>query len=104
MTGRGAGWCAGNDAPGIAIQGSGRGLGMGFGRRGGRGGRGRGWRHMFFATGRPGWARSRTVVGGPSAEAEVADLRAEASWLDQSLNAVKARIAALAQPGSTSDE
>ena len=44
MTGRAAGFCAGNTAPGYANFGGGRGRGMGFGRGGGFGrGFGRGW-------------------------------------------------------------
>jgi hypothetical protein len=58
MTGRRAGYCADYDAPGFANPVSGRGYGRGwFGGWGlGRGGGGRGWRHRFYATGRPGWA------------------------------------------------
>ena len=51
-TGRGAGFCAGYDAPGYANAIPGR----GFWGRGWRGG-GRGWRHMYYATGLPGWMR-----------------------------------------------
>ena len=59
MTGRGAGFCAGYDVPGYMNNtpgrgfGGGRGWGMGRGFRGG----GRGWRHQYYATGLPGWAR-----------------------------------------------
>lgn len=49
MTGRGAGFCAGNGVPGYANQGFIRGRGFGGG--------GRGWRNRYFATGLPGWAR-----------------------------------------------
>ncbi len=60
MTGRAAGFCAGYNMPGYANPIPGRGLGWGFGRGfwgwGGRGG-GRGWRHWYYATGLPGWAR-----------------------------------------------
>ena len=52
MTGRGAGFCAGYDAPGYGNPIPGR----GFWGRGWRGG-GRGWRHMYYATGLPGWMR-----------------------------------------------
>lgn len=62
MSGRAAGYCAGFGMPGYANPLPGQGFGMGFGRgRGawgrGFGGGGRGWRHMYFATGLPGWAR-----------------------------------------------
>ncbi|MFH2054780.1 MAG: DUF5320 domain-containing protein [bacterium] len=50
LTGRGAGLCRGYDAPGFANP------GYGGGFRHGRGG-GRGWRHRYYATGLPGWAR-----------------------------------------------
>ncbi|MBC8249869.1 MAG: DUF5320 domain-containing protein [Anaerolineales bacterium] len=56
MTGRAAGFCAGHDVPGYANPIPGRGFGRGFWGRGWRGG-GRGWRHMYYATGLPGWMR-----------------------------------------------
>ena len=60
MTGRGAGYCAGYPAPGFMNAIPGRGFGgRGFYGRG-RGG-GRGWRHWFYATGLPGWARAGWV-------------------------------------------
>ena len=79
MTGRGAGYCSGYaapgyDAPGWANWGPGRrfagrgGRGMRAGRGGGYGaGRGGGyrWRHWYYATGTPGWAR----WGAPPAQA-----------------------------------
>ena len=60
MTGRGAGYCAGYGAPGYMNPVGGRGYGLGFGRGwGGRfGGGGWGYRHQFYATGLPGWARA----------------------------------------------
>jgi hypothetical protein len=59
-SGRAAGYCAGFERPGYANPAPDRGFGMDFGRGrgfGGRGGGGRGWRHMFHATGKPGWMR-----------------------------------------------
>ena len=56
MTGRAAGFCAGYDAPGYANPVPGRGFGRGVWGRGWGGG-GRGWRHMYYATGLPGWVR-----------------------------------------------
>ena len=50
MTGRGAGYCAGYDAPGFANP--------AFGGGGGAYGRGRGLRNQYYATGLPGWARA----------------------------------------------
>jgi len=52
MTGRAAGYCAGYPVPGYAnpfVPGWGRGMGWR--------GSGRGWRHMYWTTGLPGWAR-----------------------------------------------
>ncbi|MBN2007892.1 DUF5320 domain-containing protein [candidate division KSB1 bacterium] len=48
MTGRAAGFCAGYQVPGFANPVAGR----GFWRAGGRG-----HRHMYYATGLPGWTR-----------------------------------------------
>ena len=49
MTGRAAGYCAGNTAPGYANSWGGRGMGYGFGRGAGWGrGMGRGWRGYGF--------------------------------------------------------
>ena len=56
MTGRGAGYCGGNQATGSEVteqQESG-------GRGRGGGGRRRGWRNMFHATGLTGWQRTVT--------------------------------------------
>jgi len=58
LTGRAAGICAGNGAPGYANPVAGRcGGGFGRGRGGMGGGSGRGFRKLFFATGLPGWMR-----------------------------------------------
>ena len=60
MTGRAAGFCAGNGMPGYTNPIPGRGFGMGFGRgRGFGGGGGRGW-------GR-GWAQAGVPYGTPYA-------------------------------------
>ena len=57
MTGRGAGYCAGYDRPGY--------MNPGFGYRAfGRGGfGGHGYRHWYYATGLPFWARSGGYAG-----------------------------------------
>ena len=53
MTGRGAGFCAGNSVPGYANPMPGQGVfGMGLGR-----GRARGMRNGYWATGVSGWTR-----------------------------------------------
>ena len=89
-TGRGAGWCAGYERPGYANPASRLGLGLGY-RNGGRGG-GRGWRNMYYATGLPGWARAGAVPPVPAAEQELADLKAQATWLGDQLAGISKRI------------
>jgi len=82
MTGRRAGYCAGFDAPGY-------GYGMGWGRGGFVGGRG--WRHRFFATGRPGWMAFE-YGPPPTGEQELSGLKQEAEWLKGQLEAINRRI------------
>ncbi len=101
MTGRAAGYCAGYSVPGYANPIPGRGYGRGFG--GGGGGRGgRGWRHRYYATGVPGWAR----FGGyaqpynymqpyqqPEPEVEKQMLKEQADALQAELEQIKKRLA-----------
>jgi hypothetical protein len=106
MTGRGAGYCGGYDAPGWANWGPGRRF-YGRGRRGGygpfpaygragAGGGGRGWRHWYHATGLPRWARWGTpaawaadpVYGPPLREQEIETLKDQAEWLREQLEAI----------------
>jgi hypothetical protein len=97
MTGRGMGYCAGYGAPGY--------MNPAFGRMGlGRGGGGRGWRHMYYATGLPGWARfgyasawGAPPVYGPyapqvTAEQETQMLKEQAEWLKGQLEAIGKRL------------
>jgi hypothetical protein len=112
MTGRGAGYCAGYGAPGYANPMPGRGFGLGWGRGGGWG-RGRGWRHMYYATGLPGWARygyapawgepPAAAYGPygapPTPEQETEFLKSQAEMLKQELEAISQRIAELEQKG-----
>lgn len=118
MTGRGAGYCAGYDAPGYANPWPRMGMGWRRGRGGGRGGwgRGRGWRHGYYATGMPFWARHGYGYGppagyappagygpyaaAPTREEEMAGLRAEAEWLRENLEAITSRIEELEQEGA----
>lgn len=104
MTGRAAGFCAGYGVPGYLNAIPGRGLGMGYGRGcgGGRGrfaagpgGGGRGWRHMAYATGLPGWQRgagawpARGAVPPPPAlsrEQQVAELKKQAEYFKGALS------------------
>ena len=94
MTGRGAGWCAGYDRPGFANAVPGFGRGMGY-----RAGGGRGWRNMYYATGLPAWARGGVIPPAPPVQAtpdqEMMELRTQASWLAQQLEAIQRRIETL---------
>jgi len=104
MSGRAAGYCTGSPVPGYMSAGPGRGS-RGWGRgRGfwGRGG-GRGWRHSYYATGIPGWARGgwgygpTVPYGVPFAppvpkEQEMEFLREQADYFDATLEEIKKRI------------
>ena len=105
MTGRAAGFCAGFGTPGYANPAPGRGFGMGFGRGRGFGGRGggggRGYRHMFYATGLPGWLRSgggggRASYAAPTPTAERDYLKGVAESLQGQLDEIKKRLDDLA--------
>lgn len=93
MTGRAAGYCAGYPVPGYMNPIGGRGY-WGWGR--GRGG-GRGWRHWFYETGLPGWARAGLGFAAPvgptvTAEQELAALKQQAEFLQNSLGQISERI------------
>jgi hypothetical protein len=99
MTGRRAGYCAGHDVPGFTNPLPGRGYGRG-GWRGWGGGRGYGWRHRFYAWGRPGWASYWYGLPGeyappPTREQELEGLKREAGWLKEQLDAINQRIGEL---------
>jgi hypothetical protein len=100
MTGRAAGFCAGFGVPGYMNPMPG--YRMGFGR-GGWGGRG--WRHMYYATGLPGWARwgSFPLVppAAPTAEEEVAVLKRQAEALKAEMEAINQRIETLSRAGES---
>jgi hypothetical protein len=98
MTGRGAGWCAGYERPGSAASTPGRSAGVGY-RCGGRG-----WRNMYYATGLPGWARTGAVPRGPAAGQELADLKAQATWLAGRLDEVQKHIEDMEGRGSAGAE
>lgn len=103
MTGRGMGFCTGNDRPGCYEPGPGMGRGRSFGRGGGGrglGGGGRGWRNMFHATGLPGWARfggygPGAAPAAPDPEAEKQALRGQADALRGQLDQIQSRLDAL---------
>jgi hypothetical protein len=92
MTGRAAGYCAGQDVPGYANPGFGNGQRLGF-----RGG-GRGWRHVYNTTGMPRWARTdyRYMPPAPAPESELAALQAQVRQLGDDLDALNKRIAEIA--------
>ncbi len=106
-TGRGAGFCAGYPAPGWANRGPGRGF---FGRRGrdirrGFGSGGWGWRHWYYTTGLPHWARwdappsTAYDAAHPSLsrEQEVQMPQEEAEWLKSQFDAINKRLDELSQ-------
>lgn len=72
MSGRGMGFCAGYNVPGCMN-------GHGFGMH-------RGYRHMFYATGVPGWARFG------NAKDEKSYLKAQAQYLEDQLKYIKDRL------------
>jgi hypothetical protein len=110
MTGRAAGYCAGSNMPGYMNPGPGRGS---WGR-GAWGGGGRGWRHWYYATGLPGWARAGWGLPAwgaapypyappipPDAieETELETLKAQAGSLERTLQALRRRIEKLEGEG-----
>ena len=98
MTGRGAGYCAGNNMPGFAAPGWGRGFGRGRGRGYGRGfgrgygfGRGFGWRSFWQQPVIPVYG-SPAYPMQPSKEEQVKMLEAEKSEIEAELEALKKEI------------
>ncbi len=102
VTGRGAGFCAGYGLPGY-LNPVGRGFGRGAGFMGGfGGGRGRGWRHQYWATGLPGWARydwnypipAYFGVEGeaPNRKVELESLKEQAKYYGKALENINKRI------------
>ncbi len=94
MTGRGAGYCAGNGAPGYVNPVYG-GRGRGFG------GGGRGWRNMYYATGQPGWARGyapypaypgAAYPGNFTPEREVEALKSQTNFFQKQVEVLNERI------------
>jgi len=86
----------------------GRGYGLGFGRGwGGRfGGGGWGYRHQFYATGLPGWARAGyapaygPAPAAPTETQEATFLENQVSLLREELEALEQRLAELRQGGA----
>ncbi len=98
MTGRAAGFCAGNAAPGFAAWGAGPGYAGGFGRGGGRG-----RRYRYYATGLTGRQRAGFFPwGAPAApENELEALKSQARAFQGALDGILKRIDEL---GSRSPE
>ncbi len=102
MTGRGAGFCAGNSAPGFANQGFGRFFpGGGRGRGGGGGGgRGRGWSPWFnqagFPAGPSAGAYTQPVQPNITGPQEMEWLKNQAADMEAELVGIKKRIDELA--------
>jgi hypothetical protein len=95
VSGRGAGYCAGYDAPGFAQPAGGRGFGRGRGRgfRGGGFGGGRGWRNRFWATGLTGWQRAGAQAPiDPAPHDNRQALQAQAAALREELEAINRRL------------
>ncbi|NQU04453.1 MAG: DUF5320 domain-containing protein [Calditrichaeota bacterium] len=103
MTGRGAGDCSGSIRPDNMIPNRGFGFRAGFG--GGFGGRGRGHRNQYYATGLPGWARGgrffrpefdpQPTETEYSRDEEIKTLKSQSKVLENNLSALNKRIAEL---------
>lgn len=90
MTGRGAGYCAGYSSPGSMNGVPGRGY---YGRGGGFYGRSRGFRNMYYATGLPGWVRSRQYAGTDAfVNNEKEALQQQEKYLKEELNNIQQRM------------
>ncbi|MGM0568406.1 MAG: DUF5320 domain-containing protein [Elusimicrobiota bacterium] len=103
MTGRGAGFCAGYRVAGYMNPAPGRGYSA-YGR--GFGGRGRGRRNWYYATGQPGWARAAAGLpagGAPgpyspqqmSPQEKAEALKEESGYLKEELKDIEKQIKAL---------
>lgn len=107
-TGRAAGYCAGFAMPGYVNPVFGRRF---FARQWGTAGRGRGYRHWFYATGLPYWARvnpymygQQPFYGQPQAyspqmtrEMEIDLLKRQAENLENTLREIKDRLVKLTE-------
>ena len=106
MSGRAAGYCAGYGVPGYMNPAPGMGRGAGMDRGG------RGYRHMYWATGLPGWQRGAMgapraypyapppAFGEPSAEQELDALREQVKFMEEGLRQTQGRIQELEQEQS----
>jgi hypothetical protein len=91
MTGRAAGFCAGNVVAGFSNPVQGRGFGGGYGRNfGGRGGMGR--RNWFYPPSAPAWGGYPPYGAAPTAERELEMLKSQSEYFAGALEDVKKRI------------
>jgi hypothetical protein len=91
-TGRGLGYCAGDDQPGYAASQPAQGLGLGF-RWGGRGsGRGRGWWNRSNAGFWSGRGRGGFVAPAVSQDQDIDSLKAQAQELQNALRGIQDRL------------
>ncbi|MGC8825635.1 MAG: DUF5320 domain-containing protein [Anaerolineae bacterium] len=103
-TGRGMGYCTGHPYPGYMYP-----AGWGWHRHPG----GHGYRHMFYATGLPGWMRPSWLGGwadvppaapyAPPAEVKEGFLRRQAEWLRAALEDVERQLEELSGRKSTDE-
>lgn len=100
-TGRGAGYCAGFDAPGYANQG---GFGFGVGRGRGRGRGGFGFRRNNWGAAAPGWQGGFAApwynAPAPTREEEMQSLKNQAEALQANLKDIERRIQEIDAAGS----
>lgn len=98
MSGRGAGYCAGNDRPGFASSGMGYGRGFGRGMAYGQGrGRGMGYDGPGFREPDPYYSRTVPIYREPSPDEEKKYLEDVVKDLEAELENVKTRINELAK-------
>ncbi|MFP4364537.1 MAG: DUF5320 domain-containing protein [Spirochaetia bacterium] len=95
MTGRGAGFCTGNTAPGCMNPGYGRGgFGRGFGYRFGMG-YARGWDRRPFFAGAPVYPGAAFYQDAPSQADELGALKEQSQYLQDQLKNINQRISEL---------
>jgi len=90
-TGRGLGYCAGNEQPGYASTPLYGGWGRGFRGRGAGFG-GRGWRNRFYDTGRYRWESGAYAVPPTSQEMDIESLKSQAQELQDALKRIQEQL------------
>ena len=90
-TGRGLGYCAGNEQPGYASAPPYGGWGRGFrGHVVGFGGRG--WRNRFYDTGRYRWERGAYAAPPSPQEMDIESLKTQAQELNDALKKIQEQL------------